>query len=173
MTRGVSLAEAGDGAAFSAGTEVFMSSSPEETFCLGEKLGRSLAPGAVVALRGGLGAGKTLFTRGIARALNIDDEITSPTYTLLAVYGDSAAAGSVPLYHFDAYRLSGDDDFIALGAEEYLYGRGVSVIEWSERVTASIPDGAITVEIGILEGEKRRITVSVPAFPGGGTGGVP
>ncbi|MDR2516784.1 MAG: tRNA (adenosine(37)-N6)-threonylcarbamoyltransferase complex ATPase subunit type 1 TsaE [Spirochaetaceae bacterium] len=170
-TRGAFLAEAGGGAALSAGTTVIISSSPGETVRLGKKLGLSLAPGSVIALRGGLGAGKTLFVRGIAKALHIDAEITSPTYTLLAVYDASPEAGSLPLYHFDAYRLSGDDDFIALGAEEYLYGRGVSVIEWSERVTASIPGGAVTVTIGILEGGKRRITISFPALPGGGPDG--
>ena len=119
--------------------------------------------GSVVALRGGLGAGKTWLTKGIARGLLISEEITSPTYTIISEY-----RGKLPLYHIDAYRLQGDDDFSALGGEELLYdGRGVSVIEWSERIPNSIPEDAIIIEMEILEGTKRRIRISSAGMENG------
>jgi tRNA threonylcarbamoyladenosine biosynthesis protein TsaE len=127
-----------------------ISSSPEETIAAGEKIARGLKKGSIVALRGGLGAGKTCLAKGIARGLGIQGEITSPTYTIISEY-----EGAVPFYHIDAYRLGGDDDFSALGGEELLFGGGISVIEWSERLPRSIPPQAITVEI-TFEGEERR-----------------
>jgi tRNA threonylcarbamoyladenosine biosynthesis protein TsaE len=133
----------------------FSSSSAEETAALGERIAGFLHRGSVVALRGGLGAGKTCFAKGIARGLGIQEEITSPSYTIVSEY-----RGTVPLYHIDAYRLEGDDDFSALGGEEFLYGEGVSVVEWSERLPGSIPRDAVVVEIGIAENGRRRICVS-------------
>jgi tRNA threonylcarbamoyladenosine biosynthesis protein TsaE len=127
-----------------------ISSSPEETIAVGEKIARGLKRGSIVALRGGLGAGKTCLAKGIARGLGIQGEITSPTYTIISEY-----EGVIPFYHIDAYRLGGDDDFSALGGEELLFGGGISVIEWSERLPRSIPPQAITVEI-IFDGEDRR-----------------
>jgi tRNA threonylcarbamoyladenosine biosynthesis protein TsaE len=88
--------------------------------------------------------------KGIARNLGIDEEITSPTYTIVSEY-----RGRLPLYHIDAYRLNGDDDFLAMGGEEYLYGDGAALIEWSERIAGSIPPGAAVIEIEIT-GETRR-----------------
>jgi tRNA threonylcarbamoyladenosine biosynthesis protein TsaE len=165
MIRGASLAEAAAG--LFPGTRVFISTSPAETIRLGEQLGRLLAPGSVVALRGALGAGKTWFTKGIARALGITEAVTSPTYTILSEYrGRDAAGSALPLYHFDAWRLSGDGDFAGLGAEEYLYGRGIAVIEWSDRVAASLPETAVTVEIDGIAGETRRVSITAPALPG-------
>ncbi|GHV81540.1 hypothetical protein AGMMS49991_00980 [Spirochaetia bacterium] len=144
---------------------IFISSSPEETTSLGEKLGRLLPPGSIVALRGGLGAGKTCFTKGIALALGVREEVTSPTYTIISEY-----EGTLPLYHIDAYRLAGDDDFGALGADELLYGKGLSVIEWSERLPHSIPPEAVIVEIALIDtdfqsAEKRRIRITSPGIP--------
>jgi tRNA threonylcarbamoyladenosine biosynthesis protein TsaE len=132
-----------------------LSSSPEETMAAGERIAPFLRRGSVVALRGGLGAGKTCLTKGIARGLGIGEEITSPTYTIISEY-----QGTLPLYHIDAYRLGGDDDFNALGGEDFLYGEGVSVIEWSERIPRSIPPGALIVEIDLAENEQRRILIS-------------
>jgi tRNA threonylcarbamoyladenosine biosynthesis protein TsaE len=106
-----------------------------------------------VALRGGLGAGKTYFTKGIAAGLGITDTVTSPTYTIINEY-----EGKLPLYHIDAYRLQGDADFAALGAEEFLYGDGVTVIEWSERIPVSIPADAVFVTIETLENGDRKIS---------------
>jgi tRNA threonylcarbamoyladenosine biosynthesis protein TsaE len=138
--------------------EVFLvelvSASPEETINTGERIAGFLHPGSVVALRGGLGTGKTYLTKGIARGLGVKEEITSPTYTIICEY-----QGKLPLYHIDAYRLGGDDDFNALGGEDFLYGPGVSVIEWSELLRQSIPPEAIIVEISLLEGNHRLIRI--------------
>jgi tRNA threonylcarbamoyladenosine biosynthesis protein TsaE len=130
---------------------------PEETIAAGKRLAEFLKPGSVVALRGTLGAGKTCFTKGIARFLGIEEEVTSPTYTIVSEYG-----GKIPLYHIDAYRLNGDDDFIALGGEEIIGGKGVSVIEWSERIPESIPPEAVIVEFEILPEGKRKIIIRIP-----------
>jgi tRNA threonylcarbamoyladenosine biosynthesis protein TsaE len=133
--------------------EIF-SASPEETISLGERIAPYLNRGSVVALRGGLGSGKTCLVKGIARGLGIRETVTSPTYTIVSEY-----AGRLPLYHIDAYRLEGDGDFGDLGGEELLYGDGISVIEWSERLPRSIPPRAITVEI-TPAGSGRRIRIS-------------
>jgi tRNA threonylcarbamoyladenosine biosynthesis protein TsaE len=98
--------------------------------------------------------GKTCFTKGIARGLGVAEELTSATYTIISEY-----PGKFPLYHIDAYRLQGDDDFNALGGEDFLYGPGVSVVEWSELIPQSIPPAAIIVEISIAQGEKRLIRI--------------
>ncbi|MDR0600539.1 MAG: tRNA (adenosine(37)-N6)-threonylcarbamoyltransferase complex ATPase subunit type 1 TsaE [Treponema sp.] len=131
--------------------EEFLSSSPEETARIGEETGRRLQPGSVVALGGNLGAGKTVFAKGIAKALGVREEVTSPTYTIISEY-----EGICPFYHMDAYRLGGDEEFALLGGEEPLYGRGICVIEWAERLR-SLPEDTLRVEITILEGGKRRI----------------
>jgi tRNA threonylcarbamoyladenosine biosynthesis protein TsaE len=135
-----------------------------------------LHPGSVIALRGGLGAGKTCLTKGIARGLGITEEVTSPTYTIISEYrgtmlpsggdcdggrdGRDGGSGKITLYHIDAYRLSGDDDFAGLGGEEILYGQGISVIEWSERLPHSLPPAAITIDIEITGGETRNIHIT-------------
>jgi tRNA threonylcarbamoyladenosine biosynthesis protein TsaE len=135
------------------------SSSPEETAAWGERIGRLLSRGSVVALQGGLGAGKTCFAKGIARSLGVGEEVTSPTYTIISEY-----EGVLPLYHIDAYRLSGDEEFQALGAEDLLCGGGVSVIEWSERIPRSLPPDAVVVELEIAGGETRRIHITAPSL---------
>jgi tRNA threonylcarbamoyladenosine biosynthesis protein TsaE len=122
---------------------------------LGKRVARHLRKGVVVALFGGLGAGKTCFVKGLARGLGIEDDITSPTYTIISEY-----EGVLPLYHIDAYRLSGDAEFEDIGAADYLYGGGVSVIEWSERIPASIPADALTVTIEIREDGGRLFSIS-------------
>jgi tRNA threonylcarbamoyladenosine biosynthesis protein TsaE len=122
---------------------------------LGERIARRLGSGSVVALRGGLGAGKTCLTKGIARGLGIDETITSPTYTIISEY-----QGRLPLYHIDAYRLDGDEDFENLGGEELLCGGGVSVIEWSERIPRSLPENAVFIEMVISGGSRRIIRIS-------------
>jgi len=107
-----------------------------------------------------LGAGKTCFTRGIARALGITGNITSPTYTIVCEYNTYLGGETVPLYHIDAYRLSGDEDFDNTGAGE-LIGRGITVIEWSERIPRSIPKDAVTVEIEITGPESRLLRMNI------------
>jgi len=135
--------------------------SPEETEALGECFARTLKPGAVVALKGGLGAGKTCFTRGIARALGITENVTSPTYTIVSEYGARLNGQAIPLYHIDAYRLNGDEDFENTGAGEAIGGpAGIAVIEWSERIPRSIPVDAITVEIEITGPQSRLLRIS-------------
>jgi tRNA threonylcarbamoyladenosine biosynthesis protein TsaE len=108
-----------------------------------------------------LGAGKTCFAKGIARGLGITEEVTSPTYTIISEY-----QGSCPFYHIDAYRLRGDDDFTALGGEEIIYGEGISVVEWSERIPASLPKGALFIDMAIEEGGTRNIHISGGLFEG-------
>ena len=107
----------------------FFTSSPEETILLGEKIGSKLKCGDVIALQGTLAAGKTTITKGIARSLGVDDTITSPTFCIISEY-----EGKIPLYHLDVYRLEGADDFINLGADDLIYGNGVCLIEWSEKI---------------------------------------
>jgi tRNA threonylcarbamoyladenosine biosynthesis protein TsaE len=128
--------------------------SPEETLKLGEKLARFLKGGTVIALKGTLGAGKTCLAKGIARGLGVTETVTSPTYTIIHEY-----EGILPFYHIDAYRLSGDGEFDSLGAEELLYGEGVTVIEWSERIPRSIPRDAWTVELSLLKDGGRKIRI--------------
>jgi len=130
------------------------SRSAEETQALGERFGRSLQPGDIVLLFGGLGAGKTTFTQGIARALGHDDFIRSPTFTLVNEY-----AGKVPIYHIDLYRLDDSEAIRALGIEEYLYGDGVTIIEWAEKLFAQGAPGF---------GIDRRYEVEIAPGPGNG-----
>ena len=132
----------------------FTSKSSEQTMKLGKALGKNLKVGDVVALKGTLAAGKTCFAKGIALALQIEEEITSPTFTIVAEY-----YGSLTLYHFDLYRLTSYDDFLDLGGEEYLYGDGVCVIEWSEKILKELPKNTIIVDIQIKEDTIREISI--------------
>jgi len=131
-----------------------VSSSPEETEALGQSLARCLKPGAVVALQGALGAGKTCLARGIAQGLGIAESVTSPTYTIINEY-----PGTVPMYHIDAYRLNTDEDFDSTGAGEYIGAAGVTVIEWPQRIPRSIPPDAITVQIEISGPQSRTFRI--------------
>ncbi len=130
--------------------------SPEETEHLGMLLGGRLRPGDVVACFGGLGAGKTAFTRGVARGLDIRDAVTSPTYTLVNEY----LTGRLPLFHFDLYRLSSEDELFEIGWEDYLDRGGVCCVEWSENAEGA-RDGAIRVTLrpGSGGSEEREIEV--------------
>ncbi len=114
--------------------------SAEQTAALGEKIGKMLKPGDVLALYGDLGSGKTALTSGVARALNAGS-VSSPTFTIVNEYG-----GTIPLYHFDAYRIN-SDDWLNCGFDEYLFGDGVCVIEWSENITDILPDGCVKIRI--------------------------
>ena len=145
---------------------VLISSSEEETYALGRRLALQLGKGDIVALKGPLGSGKTLFVKGIAKGLEIPEEVTSPTYTIVSEYlgfipREQAAEGKEPVtvYHIDAYRLKGDDDFSALGGEEIIFGKGISLIEWSELLPLSIPPYAIEVEIEINRDNTRTIRI--------------
>lgn len=126
--------------------------SEVETEQVGEELARALLPGAVIAFTGDLGAGKTAFTRGLARGLGIPDRVTSPTFTIVNEY----EGGRLPLFHFDMYRLGSSDELFDIGWEDYLRRGGVCAVEWSERVADAL-EGAITVDISRGDGEHDRI----------------
>ena len=132
----------------------FITHSPEETEQIGAALGRVLTPGTVLAYEGDLGAGKTAFTRGLARGLGATDMVTSPTYTIVNEY----LSGRLPLFHFDMYRLSCADDLWDIGWEDYLDRGGICAVEWSENVTDAM-DGAIRVRIEKRGEDTRRITI--------------
>ena len=132
----------------------FITNSPEETEAVAEALGKTLTPGAVLAYAGDLGAGKTAFTRGLARGLGADEQVTSPTYTIVNEY----LSGRIPLFHFDMYRLSSEEDLWDIGWEDYLDRGGVCAVEWSERVADAMAD-AIQIRIEKLGENTRRITV--------------
>lgn len=130
------------------------SNSAETTIEIGKKIGNCLTKGTIIAFKGTLAAGKTTLTKGIAEALEIDEVITSPTFTLISEY-----EGRLPLYHFDVYRLDSVEDFLNLGSEEMMYGDGVCAIEWSEKIEAALPNDAIIIDIEILTPETRKITI--------------
>lgn len=129
--------------------------SREETLALGELIGRSAPGGAVIALRGGLGAGKTTLAKGIAKGLGIDEEVTSPTYTIVSEY-----SGRLTLYHIDAYRLSGESDFTEIGGQEMLEApASLCLVEWSERLPEIVNERTAIIEIKVTEGELRSLTL--------------
>lgn len=132
----------------------FTTKSEEETIELGRKIGRLLKKGDIIAMQGTLAAGKTTITKGIAQALGITDTITSPTFCLISEY-----YGSMPLYHFDVYRLDGTEDFINLGADDMLYGDGVSIIEWSEKIMDELPSHTIVLRLTPQDDGSRLIEI--------------
>ena len=133
----------------------FITNSPVETEKVGESLGKVLTPGAVIAYRGDLGAGKTAFTRGLARGLGCTEQVTSPTYTIVNEY----LSGRMPLFHFDMYRLRSADDLFDIGWDDYLERGGVCAVEWSENVMEALED-PITVTMEKLGEDTRRITIA-------------
>ena len=133
---------------------IFLTNSPAETESVGAALGKVLLPGTVLAYRGDLGAGKTAFTRGLAKGLGCTDIVTSPTYTIVNEY----LSGRLPLFHFDMYRLASSDDLWDIGWEDYLERGGVCAVEWSENVDDAMED-AIYVTIEKLGEDARRISI--------------
>ena len=132
---------------------VYRTENTAQTEALGQQLGRTLAPGSVVAFRGGLGMGKTAFTRGLARGLGCTGRVTSPTFTIVNEY-----RGKIPLFHFDMYRLDSSDALFDIGWEDYLDRGGVCAVEWSENVADAMPEGTVYVNIRRSpEGENARI----------------
>lgn len=128
--------------------------NPEQTMALGEKLAKECLPGTVIAFEGSLGAGKTTFSKGLAKGLGIKQEVTSPTYTIIAVY-----QGKLPLYHMDFYRMESSEEIELLGAEDYFYADGICLIEWSEKAADLLPEKHWTVQIKILDNDKREISI--------------
>ncbi|OQX24352.1 MAG: tRNA (adenosine(37)-N6)-threonylcarbamoyltransferase complex ATPase subunit type 1 TsaE [Desulfobacteraceae bacterium IS3] len=134
-----------------------ISRSPEDTYNLGRKIGESLNPGAVIALTGDLGSGKTAFVQGLARGLGVPQEyyITSPTYTLVNEY-----PGRCPLFHADLYRLEGNADIEEIGLYDILQkGEGVTAVEWAERLDKETLSAAIRIRFEILDEESRRVVI--------------
>ena len=133
----------------------FFTDSPKETEKVGQALGTVLRPGTILAYEGDLGAGKTAFTRGLARGLGATEQVTSPTYTIVNEY----LSGRMPLFHFDMYRLRSSDDLWDIGWDDYLERGGVCAVEWSENVADAMED-AITVCIRKLGEDSRKIIIT-------------
>ena len=121
---------------------VIETNSAKETFDAGYKLAQSVQPGQIYCLNGDLGVGKTAFVQGLAKGLGIDEPITSPTFTIVNEY-----SGRLPLYHFDVYRIADSDEMYEIGYEEYVYGDGVSVIEWPQLIDDILPEKRYDVTI--------------------------
>ena len=136
---------------------VYRTENAAQTEALGQELGRSLRPGSVVAFRGGLGMGKTAFTRGLARGLGCTGRVTSPTFTIVNEY-----RGTIPLFHFDMYRLDSSDALFDIGWEDYLDRGGVCAVEWSENVADALPENTVyvTIQRGPEGENSRKITIT-------------
>jgi len=131
--------------------------NPEETEAAGRQLASTLGPGSVVCLYGGLGAGKTVFVKGMASALGIDPiDVISASFTIIAEYDSSP-----PLYHMDLYRLEKGEDLEALGLYDYMDGEGITVIEWADRLPAVETEGALRVQINLVSEDTREIIIDV------------
>lgn len=126
--------------------------SERETEAVGEALGKTIAPGTVIAFTGDLGAGKTAFTRGLARGLGLTERVTSPTFTIVNEY----EGGRLPLFHFDMYRLESSEELFDIGWEDYISRGGVCAVEWSEKVADAL-EGAMRVDIRRGDRENERI----------------
>ena len=138
-------------------TLTLTSEGADETIHIGQMIGRFLQKGDIVALIGELGSGKTCITQGIARGLNVPESyyVTSPTFTLINEY-----PGRTPLYHLDIYRLSGSQDLIDMGYEEYFYGDGIIIIEWAEKIRDILPDDTLFIHLTYVDENTRTINLS-------------
>lgn len=134
---------------------VIYTNSPEETMDIGEKLGKMLKPGNVLALFGDLGAGKTTITKGIAKGLGLTADVHSPTFTLIHEH-----PGPTPLYHVDLYRLESELEVEGIGIEEYIYSDGVTIIEWADRMRSMLPPDRLDMELRMKGDTEREFTFS-------------
>lgn len=137
---------------------IYESNSEKETFELGVKTGCNAEPGDVYTLIGDLGVGKTVFTKGLARGLGIEEPVSSPTFTIVQVYED----GRLPFYHFDVYRIGDIEEMEEIGYEDCIYGQGVTLIEWADLIREILPEKyvQITIEKDLAKGfDYRRITM--------------
>lgn len=133
----------------------YLSHSEDETQKIGYEVAEKIKKGDVISLTGSLGAGKTVFAKGFAKQLGIEEAIVSPTFTLVQEYD-----GREKMYHLDLYRLSGEDEFESMGGEDFLYSDGVTLIEWSEKIESMLPDDTIYVGITINEDLTRTIEIT-------------
>ncbi len=129
--------------------------SADETIAIGERLGKMLKPGDVIALSGDLGAGKTTLTRGIALGLGVTADVHSPTFTLIHEH-----PGPVPLYHIDVYRLSSEQDAEFIGIDDYVYGDGVTIIEWAETIKSLLPPERLDIHLKMTGDTDRDLVLS-------------
>lgn len=134
---------------------IYSTKTAEDTTHFGRALGELLHAGDILALQGPLAAGKTQLTKGIAQGLGVSEPVTSPTFTIISEY-----TGRLPLYHIDVYRLNSPEDFLDLGVEDMLYGQGVCIIEWSEKVMSELPSSAILIHLKAEADARRTITVT-------------
>ena len=142
---------------------LFSSESPEDTLAIARALGAALRPGDVVALYGDLGAGKTLFCKGVGEALGIPPgRILSPTFTIVTEH----AGGTVPLTHIDVYRLAGAREADEIGMRELLSGDGVCLVEWAEKIEELLPTDCIQVKFSFSGDDRREIAIAAPDLPG-------
>lgn len=138
---------------------IIETNTPQETFCVGKKIGENARPGQIYTLTGDLGVGKTVFTQGVAAGLGITEPISSPTFTIIQEY----ETGRLPLYHFDVYRIGDIEEMEEIGYDDYFFGNGVCMIEWAELVEELIPENSIhvTIEKDLEKGfDYRRITIT-------------
>ena len=138
---------------------IIETNTPQETFCVGKKIGENARPGQIYTLTGDLGVGKTVFTQGVAAGLGITEPISSPTFTIIQEY----KTGRLPLYHFDVYRIGDIEEMDEIGYEDYVYGEGVCLIEWANLIEEILPDHyqKITIRKDLEKGfDYRRITVT-------------
>lgn len=136
------------------------SSGPEETRELGRRLAGLLGPGDLVVLNGGLGAGKTLFAGGVGQGLGLSGPLPSPTFVLVREY----QGGRLPLYHLDTYRMDDCAELVDLGYEEYFYGRGVTLVEWGERVAPLLPAGRLEIRFSFVPGREEERVIEITAL---------
>lgn len=139
-------------------SRIVETNSPEDTFALGRQIGEQAKAGEVYTLIGDLGVGKTVFTQGLAAGLGIREAVNSPTFTIVQVYED----GRLPFYHFDVYRIGDVEEMDEVGYEDYIYGEGVSLIEWANLITEILPEHYrhITIEKNPEKGfDYRKITI--------------
>ena len=138
----------------------FTATSEEDTDRLGAKLAEVLPPGTVIALVGTLGAGKTRLVQAVASGLGVaEEDVTSPTFVLVNEY----TTGRMPVYHFDAYRLRDEDEFVELGPEEYFDGDGLTFVEWADRVERCLPREYLKIEVEVAGDTQREFRISSPA----------
>lgn len=134
--------------------------SVRETEQFAAEFAQKLQAGDLIACRGGMGMGKTAFTRGLARGLGLIDDVSSPTFALVHEY----TQGNIPLYHFDMYRVSGFDELYSTGFFDYLAQSGIFLVEWSENVAGALPENAITLTLARLDDDTREITIEGERF---------
>ena len=132
---------------------IYETNSEKETFELGKNLGEQAKAGQIFCLNGDLGVGKTVFTQGFAKGLGIEENVNSPTFTIIQVYEE----GRIPLYHFDVYRIGSSDEMYDIGYEEYINGEGVCIIEWANLIEDILPDEYLHIELKYKDMSREMI----------------